>query len=189
MQNTAIEMKLNNPNLMRKIMKESPFAASVVIGHIAMIVVCLIGLAFDDRTLLGDPVWVKPLKFAISGGIYCATIAWLMTFTRRGWVSKLILGGNAFLMSGEIIIISLQAARGLRSHYNIATPLDATLWSMMGTMIGLMWGLNLIFIFYLLFQPFKDRAFKSALVWGVICLLYTSPSPRDLSTSRMPSSA
>ena len=25
--------------------------------------------------------------------------------------------------------------------------------------------------------------------WEVICLLYTSPSPRDLSTSRMPSSA
>ena len=26
-------------------------------------------------------------------------------------------------------------------------------------------------------------------VWSYICLLYTSPSPRDLSTSRMPSSA
>ena len=25
--------------------------------------------------------------------------------------------------------------------------------------------------------------------WGSPCLLYTSPSPRDLSTSRMPSSA
>ena len=25
--------------------------------------------------------------------------------------------------------------------------------------------------------------------WGDVCLLYTSPSPRDLSTSRMPSSA
>ena len=25
--------------------------------------------------------------------------------------------------------------------------------------------------------------------WGSVCLLYTSPSPRDLSTSRMPSSA
>ena len=25
--------------------------------------------------------------------------------------------------------------------------------------------------------------------WGYACLLYTSPSPRDLSTSRMPSSA
>ena len=27
------------------------------------------------------------------------------------------------------------------------------------------------------------------MVWYGICLLYTSPSPRDLSTSRMPSSA
>ena len=26
-------------------------------------------------------------------------------------------------------------------------------------------------------------------MWSTICLLYTSPSPRDLSTSRMPSSA
>ena len=26
-------------------------------------------------------------------------------------------------------------------------------------------------------------------VWDINCLLYTSPSPRDLSTSRMPSSA
>ena len=29
----------------------------------------------------------------------------------------------------------------------------------------------------------------SAEAWGMDCLLYTSPSPRDLSTSRMPSSA
>jgi len=28
-----------------------------------------------------------------------------------------------------------------------------------------------------------------AVEWIVACLLYTSPSPRDLSTSRMPSSA
>ena len=27
------------------------------------------------------------------------------------------------------------------------------------------------------------------LPWAYVCLLYTSPSPRDLSTSRMPSSA
>ena len=40
-----------------------------------------------------------------------------------------------------------------------------------------------------------DKAFtaaaarKSTLDYGNACLLYTSPSPRDLSTSRMPSSA
>ena len=30
---------------------------------------------------------------------------------------------------------------------------------------------------------------ESSSVMGAVCLLYTSPSPRDLSTSRMPSSA
>ena len=35
---------------------------------------------------------------------------------------------------------------------------------------------------------FTDAKFRSVLEDG-ICLLYTSPSPRDLSTSRMPSSA
>ena len=30
---------------------------------------------------------------------------------------------------------------------------------------------------------------RSAFLWAYGCLLYTSPSPRDLSTSRMPSSA
>ena len=33
------------------------------------------------------------------------------------------------------------------------------------------------------------NALVSVVVGGYICLLYTSPSPRDLSTSRMPSSA
>ena len=38
-----------------------------------------------------------------------------------------------------------------------------------------------------------QKAFKNSFSWGLGhssgCLLYTSPSPRDLSTSRMPSSA
>ena len=38
----------------------------------------------------------------------------------------------------------------------------------------------------------KSKAnFVAQILWqrGISCLLYTSPSPRDLSTSRMPSSA
>ena len=34
-----------------------------------------------------------------------------------------------------------------------------------------------------------DDLFTIAHTWDIFCLLYTSPSPRDLSTSRMPSSA
>ena len=39
------------------------------------------------------------------------------------------------------------------------------------------------------FGDFKDIDLDEYLVKYVNCLLYTSPSPRDLSTSRMPSSA
>ena len=47
------------------------------------------------------------------------------------------------------------------------------------------------------FQPARARAYLDSIQVGaaqgslpnIICLLYTSPSPRDLSTSRMPSSA
>ena len=38
----------------------------------------------------------------------------------------------------------------------------------------------------IMFSSFKDDVYKTV---NWICLLYTSPSPRDLSTSRMPSSA
>ena len=40
-------------------------------------------------------------------------------------------------------------------------------------------GLNLI----------PGSSMTGDMTWFYICLLYTSPSPRDLSTSRMPSSA
>ena len=35
----------------------------------------------------------------------------------------------------------------------------------------------------------KESVGELRLAWAWTCLLYTSPSPRDLSTSRMPSSA
>ena len=38
-------------------------------------------------------------------------------------------------------------------------------------------------------RPSDDKAIKPDANTVYVCLLYTSPSPRDLSTSRMPSSA
>ena len=38
-------------------------------------------------------------------------------------------------------------------------------------------------------NTWEEGELKEALLYTIACLLYTSPSPRDLSTSRMPSSA
>ena len=49
-------------------------------------------------------------------------------------------------------------------------------------------GLEVLYIGHSFGQPFARNLEAAAELAGV-CLLYTSPSPRDLSTSRMPSSA
>ena len=48
-------------------------------------------------------------------------------------------------------------------------------------------GRDLLGRFYFDKEVSKNDATQIAIAW--FCLLYTSPSPRDLSTSRMPSSA
>jgi hypothetical protein len=39
-----------------------------------LLVVSAVGLAFDDRVLLGAPVWLKPFKFAVSMAVYGTTL-------------------------------------------------------------------------------------------------------------------
>jgi hypothetical protein len=92
----------------------------------------------DDRVLLGAPLWLKPLKFAISFVLYAATLAWMLgqlrerTLQRAGWIVTAAAGI-------EMAIIVGQAAVGNRSHYNMDTPFSAALWSTMGATIVVLW--------------------------------------------------
>ena len=49
--------------------------------------------------------------------------------------------------------------------------------------------LGLVFVSVMLQDTDTYRLYRKVLMAQYPCLLYTSPSPRDLSTSRMPSSA
>lgn len=159
-------------NLMQALWKSSPFMTGVIMAHLILIGVCFVGLAFDPRTVLNEPVWIKPLKFAISSFIYCGTIAWMLTFVTRGrWIARLIAGATALLMIGELSGVVIQAFRGVRSHFNFATEFDRMVFETMGLMITLLWVVNLILILLLIFQPFKDGAFKTALLAGTVIAL------------------
>ena len=54
-------------------------AAFMVLSTVA----CLVGLAVDDPILTGQPIWMKPLKFSLSIGIYAVSWAWLIHQLRR----------------------------------------------------------------------------------------------------------
>ena len=54
--------------------------------HAVVAVICILGIFVDDRTLMGINVWIKPLKFTLSGGIYLLTVGFLTTvypFSKR----------------------------------------------------------------------------------------------------------
>lgn len=85
----------------------------------ALAVFSLCAMAFDDRMLLGESVWLKPLKFAVAFTLYCGTLAWLVAFPHRGqrltWWMGSLFAATAVVDVGFIVV---QAARGTFSHFN-----------------------------------------------------------------------
>jgi len=114
---------------------------TVAAGMAVLAVVCAVGVLVDHRRLAGEPIWLKPLNFALSIAVYSATLAWMLSLLppRRRWprwVGTLI----ALLVAGEQAIILLQVVRGRRSHFDVATPFDAALYSTMAMMIATLWA-------------------------------------------------
>lgn len=93
-------------------------------------------LVLDPRQLAGEPLWLKPLKFFLSSAIAAATIEGIVRWSglrlrRLEACRSIIAWGFAF----EMLIIFGQAARGVRSHFNLSTGLDSALFTAMGLVI------------------------------------------------------
>ena len=74
--------------------------------------------------------WYKPFKFAFSTFLFSWAMAWYCHYLPNfnihfyNWTVIILLGF-------EIFYIAFQANKGQQSHYNISTPVYATLYSMM----------------------------------------------------------
>ena len=91
-------------------------------------------------TVLGGPwegpvTWRKPILFGISGGLTSLSLGWAWSKlpSRRGdaWMAATV----AWALLIEVLLIDLQAWRGVASHFNRATPLDSWLYDAMGVLI------------------------------------------------------
>lgn len=134
----------------------------------ALGVIALGGLLFDDRSLVNAPIWLKPLKFTISVGLYAVTLAWLigqLTRARRvGWwlgtVFAVGLGMDMALLFWQI------GFRGRTLHFNQETPVDQMINNLVATGAFSGWGATAAIAVLLLFQRLPDRAMNSALRAG-----------------------
>jgi hypothetical protein len=142
----------------------------------AALILVTAGLAFvDGRLVTGALVWYKPLKFAMSLALNAFTLLWLLHFVqgRQQWIS-IAATTVAIASLVEIAIIAGQALRGVGSHFNVVTPLDGILFSVMGIFVNFLWAGMLIVAVLLMLQRFQQPAFAWALRLGMVITLASS---------------
>ena len=97
---------------------------------------CVVLMAIDTRTLNDVSVWMKPLKFCLSLAIYFATLACFVPLLPQGlfqhWEGRLVTWVTLVAGAFEIAYITVQAALGEASHFNVSTPFHARMYSLMG---------------------------------------------------------
>ncbi|MFJ8435011.1 hypothetical protein ACIQ9P_27290 [Kitasatospora sp. NPDC094019] len=159
----------------------------------ALALLSAVGLAVDDRILVGEPIWLKPFKFSLSIAIYSVTLAWMLSLggtTPRWvrWLGTTIVAANAV----EMVVIVGQVLRGRQSHFNVATPLDAGLWFVMAASIVTLWLANL----GIAARSFRERTGDRPVTWSVrlglllavvgmaLGFLMTGPTPAQLGAMR-----
>lgn len=148
-------------------MTDAPLTATGLL-MVAALAASLAGLWLDPRVITGMPAWLKPAKFAISIGLYALTVVWVFTYL-PGWTrTRRVVGWTtAVTLVLELVIIDAQAWRGTTSHFNVATPLDAALFAIMGTAIVVQTLAAVAVAVALWRQPFADRALGWALRLGM----------------------
>ncbi|MEM1258923.1 MAG: hypothetical protein AAGH81_10350 [Bacteroidota bacterium] len=163
-------------SIFRVVKRNSPILYWIVILHFLGALGATFGLFLDERTLMGVNVWVKPLKFFLSVGIYILTVGYLIVFYPYSNIKKHIIRNLvSFTLLGEMAIIAFQAARGVQSHYNISTEFDAALFKGMGILIGVNVLIMLLFIIDTIrLKLHTSKAMQYAILIGWIIVVFGS---------------
>jgi hypothetical protein len=104
------------------------------------VVVLLIAvpLRFIDPTLVaGAPAWDKPTKFSIAFLAFGPTMLWIYSRVRLGRLGRIALELVGWSMVLEIALITMQAARGVMSHFNYSTIFDGWVFRAMAAGTGI----------------------------------------------------
>jgi hypothetical protein len=145
-----------------------PLVANAVLMF-TVALVSVVGMLVDDRLLLGESVWLKPLKFGFAMGVYALTLAFVISKLSKGrrigwWF------GTIFAVAGvvDVGVVAYAAASGTFSHFNQNTDLVART-------VGIVFNFGLtplllttlVLAVLLLIQRTGDRALTRALSTGL----------------------
>ncbi|MEU4793674.1 hypothetical protein AB0F95_28600 [Micromonospora tulbaghiae] len=122
-------------------------------------VVAAAGVVADPRVLTGAPIWLKPLKFAISFVLYGVTLAWMLSLLpRRSRAAERAATVIVAMSVVEMVVIVGQVLRGTTSHFNGTTTLNAVLFAVMGVAISVLFAAQFVLAVVLARRSLPDRA-------------------------------
>ena len=149
--------------LVREIFQRNQLLAWFGLFNFLLFLALIIVSQFDTRTLFSINVWVKPMKFFISIGLFSWTMAWLLDYIKSsGKVFRISLV-IVISMLIEIIIINYQAYRGVPSHFNIQSVMDGVLFQIMG--IAILVNTIMVFWSFVLFA--KHSRLPKGYYWSI----------------------
>ena len=124
--------------MLTALLKKERVAMTAGFVSFAGFIVTAVLVLIDQTEVSGIGRWIKPAKFFISIAIFMWTIG-VYLFFLRGWprLSRVIVWGLSAVFVIEMVIITGQAARGVRSHFNLTTPFDAAMYAVMGVSIAI----------------------------------------------------
>lgn len=80
----------------------------------------------------GVNAWYKPVKFMLSIAIYSWAMGWYTSYLNAPKSVRVFNWIAIGVFALEIVYITIQASRGLDSHYNVSTPTYVLLFNIMG---------------------------------------------------------
>jgi uncharacterized membrane protein (DUF485 family) len=140
-----------------------------------LVIVNTAGVFLDPREVTNAAVWMKPLKFALSIGLYSLTLAWLIgrlpSGSRTARIASIAGTISAAGLVVELLIINGFALIGESSHFNVSTPFHEAMWHTMAGSIMVVWVMTLLVAALLFFAPLGDAARSVAIRGGAVLAL------------------
>ncbi|MDP1860513.1 MAG: hypothetical protein Q8K82_17685 [Gemmatimonadaceae bacterium] len=145
----------------------SPPLVRMALVSAVLLLVALIGLAVDTRVITGAPAWLKPAKFGLSVAVYLLSLAWMVRDLPRTPTLRRTTSTIAWIITAEVLLICVQAARGTTSHFNADTPIDSAIFSAMGLGIATVWIASAVILWQHWRAPSRDTSMAMALRFGL----------------------
>ena len=137
-----------------------------------LLIATLIWSQFDQRTLDGVPVWVKPVKFSVSFFVHFATLAIIVALMSPENAKLCIVAGVGWVLAAvyvaEMAYLIFQATQAQHSHFNDTTLFHSTMYSLMGVGAVVLIALPIVIAWLTKGDIAFGPATQSGIWWGAI---------------------